>query len=317
MINNNLESNFISAVVYVRNNEVNIIDFIEKINEYLKGLFSKYEIICVDDASEDNSILQIKKLELNKSFNMVTIVEMSYFQGLEASMSAGVDIAIGDFIYEFDNCLIDYDLSLIGDVYNKSLSGFDVVSAVCDNGSWISKLFYKIINCSKKIQNNISSDRFRIVSRRCINRIRMMSTQIAFRKAMYANSGLQISEVSYKSNSNKKIKNKSVDYNTNLAIDSLILFTDIGYKAAVALSFIMMLFISFEIVYLLLDYFNGVTIEGYTTIMVVMSICFFVLFALLAVIIKYLSIILNISFTKNKYMIKNINKLNCNKGEQK
>ena len=48
---NNKEKNFISAVIYVHNNEKNIGVFIEKINEELNNKFENYEIICVNDKS--------------------------------------------------------------------------------------------------------------------------------------------------------------------------------------------------------------------------------------------------------------------------
>ena len=40
---------------------------------------------------------------------MVNVVHMSFFQGLESAMNAGRDIAIGDFVFEFDDILVDYE----------------------------------------------------------------------------------------------------------------------------------------------------------------------------------------------------------------
>ena len=57
----NKEKNFISVVVYVHNNEDNIINFLEKINNKLDENFENYEIICVNDKSSDNSVQEIKK----------------------------------------------------------------------------------------------------------------------------------------------------------------------------------------------------------------------------------------------------------------
>ncbi len=47
----NKEKNFISAVVYVHNNEKEIANFLENLNKKLNENFEKYEIICVNDKS--------------------------------------------------------------------------------------------------------------------------------------------------------------------------------------------------------------------------------------------------------------------------
>ena len=44
-------------------------------------------------------------------------------------MNAGRDIAIGDFVYEFDDIFVDYDEKVIMDVYYKLLTGNDIVAA--------------------------------------------------------------------------------------------------------------------------------------------------------------------------------------------
>lgn len=44
-------------------------------------------------------------------------------------MNVGVDMVIGDFIFEFDNTVLDFDPSLFMDIYRHLLQGFDIVSA--------------------------------------------------------------------------------------------------------------------------------------------------------------------------------------------
>ncbi|CUP12899.1 glycosyltransferase [Hungatella hathewayi] len=98
----NKEKNFISAVVYVYNQETQIYRFLELVNETLRNSFEKYEIICVNDASTDGSIKEIKRYASTVKGNVISILNMSFYQGLELSMNAGVDLAIGDFVFEFD-----------------------------------------------------------------------------------------------------------------------------------------------------------------------------------------------------------------------
>ena len=90
--------NFISAVVYVRNAESNLENFLNSLYCFFSNNFVQSEIICVNDDSSDESKNIIKKFT-NKNCNIsLSVVNMSYFQGVEASMNAGVDFAIGDYV---------------------------------------------------------------------------------------------------------------------------------------------------------------------------------------------------------------------------
>ena len=184
----NKEKNFISAVVYVNNNKKIIKEFLEKLNNVLNDNFLKYEIICVNDASTDNTIDEIKKVKINSENASLTIVNMSFYQGKELAMNAGVDISIGDFVYEFDSIMVDYDVDTIIKAYKKSLEGYDIVNVAPNKKSYkTSILFYKVFNKFSNNQYKISTETFRILSRRAINRIHSMHKTIPYRKAIYAN----------------------------------------------------------------------------------------------------------------------------------
>ena len=143
----NKEKNFISAVLYVHNNEIQIVDVLRKVNEVLSDNFEKYEIICVNDYSTDKSVEKIKNFADTVKESVISILNMSYYQGIELSMNAGVDLAIGDFIFEFDNIEMDYSIETIMEVYYQSLKGFDIVSAAPQKPmKKTSLLFYNLFN---------------------------------------------------------------------------------------------------------------------------------------------------------------------------
>ena len=164
---NDKEKNFISAVVYVRNSEKTIKDFLTAVNGVLSKTFAKYEMICVNDASNDDSAKIIREFSESSLECPVSIVNMGFYQGLEMSMNAGVDLSIGDFVYEFDSDIIDYDISVVTDVYYRSLKGYDIVSAASDRKKRLtSNLFYGLFNSSAKLQHKLTTESFRILSRR-------------------------------------------------------------------------------------------------------------------------------------------------------
>jgi len=306
------EKNFISAVIYIYNNEQTIEYFLKTLNTILCNHFENYEIICVNDCSTDNSIDKIKTFCKDSNCTCISIINMSFYHGLELSMNAGLDLAIGDFVYEFDNTYIDYDISTIIDIYNQALNGFDIVSVSPTNKlSLSSKLFYELFNKNSHSQYKLYTESFRILSRRAINRVHSISKTIPYRKAIYANCGLKIHTIFY--NSINSLNNKTVkqvkDNKKSLAINSLILFTDIAYKLAISITFLMIFITIITGTYTIVIYINQVPIEGWTTIMLFLSISFLGVFAILSVIIKYLSILIDLVFKKQKYSIEAIEKL--------
>ena len=306
------EKNFISAVVYVHNNEDEIEYFLKSINETLASNFEKYEIICVNDCSTDDTVKIINNISKEFQNTTVNIINMSYKQGLEKSMLAGVDFAIGDFVYEFDTCIIDYDLSLIMDIYQKSLQGYDIVAASPNkNNSLLSSMFYSLLNKFGG-QDKLKSERFRILSRRGINRINQNTSNIVYRKVVYYSCGLKYAHITYKPLSKNNI-NKGFLYNQNLAIDSIIAFTNIGYKISVAATFIMMCLMIATMIYSLFVKILGLNVSGgWMTLMWIISLSFFVLFGLASIIIRYLSMILGLVNNRSSYSYDSINKINKN-----
>ncbi len=306
------EKNFISAVVYVNNCEKNIENFLNQIIKILEQKFLKFEIICVNDASTDNSVAIIKKMA-NKTHGNITIINMSYYQGRELSMNAGVDLSIGDFVYEFDSTMIDYDLKAIFKIYEDSLEGYDIVNAAPKKSKYLSsKLFYFIFNKFANTQYNINTETFRILSRRAINRINSINKSIPYRKAIYANCGLKVKTITYKANiTNKELMNKNQRKDREkTATDALLLFTDIGFRISIFLSFLMMAITLIVSIYTIIVFIGSNPIAGWTTTMLFLSFGFFGIFGLFAIILKYLSLIINIIFKNKKYLIESIDKIN-------
>ena len=92
------EHNFVSAVVYLHNCAAGVQAFLSMLHAQLEEHFDKYEIVCVNDASTDDSAAIARNFAKEKDFPL-TLVQMSTWQGVELAMNAGIDIAIGDFVF--------------------------------------------------------------------------------------------------------------------------------------------------------------------------------------------------------------------------
>lgn len=306
------EKNFVSAVVYVHNAASRIEGFLKAVISTFEINFEHSEIILVNDCSEDNSVDVIKKISSATSAAGITVVNMSYFHGLELSMNAGVDLAIGDFVFEFDNTELDFDPEMIMKIYRHSLTGYDIVSASPDcTEKFSSRLFYKVFDRFTTLKYDLSTESFRVLSRRVINRINSMNKTIPYRKAMYAGSGLKTANIKYevKQVNRDKADPREKRYRRSLAVDTLILFTDFGYKVSSVMTSVMILISLFMTAYTVIVYLIGNPIEGWTTTVLFLSIAFFGLFAILTVIVKYLQIIVDMVFKRKHYSFESIEKL--------
>lgn len=312
MVTVNKEKNFISAVIYIRNNQENVGEFLDFINTTLELNFEQYEIICVNDASNDHSIQKIRDFAKKVKNAEISILNMSFYHGKEISMNAGVDLSIGDFVYEFDTIDIDYTQDLIMEIYYKSLQGYDLVKAIPDIKSRLSsKIFYKVFNSYASLPKELKTETFSILSRRAINRIKNVNNEILYRKVAYASSGLPVAEVTYLPTTNRE-KSKDVSrekYRRKLAVDSLILFTDVAYVFATRLTFLMMAITVLVAMYAVFTFCGNNPVPGWTTNILFLSFGFFSMFAIMTILIKYLSLIVELNFKKEKYVIESIEKV--------
>ncbi|MCF8021043.1 MAG: glycosyltransferase [Vallitaleaceae bacterium] len=311
-MNNQKEKNFISAVVYLRNNEKNITNFIKLLEQLLSSIFDNFEIIFVNDASADNTREIIKTYCKEHHISSITIVNMSIYHGLEAAMIAGVELAIGDFVYEFDTIEVDYSSDLVFKLYKHLQTGYDIVRASPRQPIKLSsKVFYYFYNKYASSMYPLTTETFRLLSRRAINRIRSLSTTLRYRKAHYANCGLRMDIIHYekisidhKSKKQKKDKNRK-----SIAFDSLILYTTIAQKISIGVTFSLMLFSVFIALYTLFVFLNKHPIEGWTTTMLFVSIGFFGIFGILSIVIKYLTIIVELVFKERNYLVESVEKI--------
>lgn len=308
----NKEKNFASAVIYVHNAENRITRFLSTIIEIMENNFEHSEIICVNDSSDDSSLQKIKETSEKASITSVSVVNMSYFHGFELSMNAGIDMSIGDFVFEFDNTILDFNPDMIMEIYRKSLTGFDIVSASADRKEkFSSKIFYKVFDRYTNLSYKMTTESFRVLSRRVLNRVDAMNKTIPYRKAVYANCGLKTANVKYTvvNTVDRETDRKEENFRTDLAVDSLLLFTEVGYSFSKLMTVLMMIMSVFMIIYSITIYATSTPVAGWTTTILFLSVAFFALFGILTVIIKYLQLLVDLVFKRKQYNFESIEKL--------
>ena len=305
------EKNFASAIIYVHNAENRIDVFLKTIIDVMEANFENSEIICVNDASDDKSLSVIKTTSVQATTTSISVINMSYFHGLELSMNAGVDMSIGDFVFEFDNTILDFDTSVVMDIYRRSLEGYDIVCASADRTEKLtSRMFYKVFDRYTDLSYKMSTESFRVLSRRVIYRIDSMNKSVPYRKVVYANCGLKTDNMKYAVLDTVGYCNdrKEKHFRTNLAVNSLILFTEMGYSFAKTMTMLMMFMSVFMLFYSILIYTTSTPVAGWTTIILFLSVAFFGLFGILTIIIRYLQLLVDLVFKRKRYSVEGVEK---------
>lgn len=224
---NKKESVFISAVLYLSDFANDAEKFTTNLLDALRSCFDHYEIIIVDDCSTKHEKF-LKEVLPSLAESTITVVHMSVKQGIEACLRAGLDVSIGDFVFEFDTLEFIFEKGLLWDVYQEALKGNDIVSVEQKQNNVSRSMFYKLFNKYSNADYDINASAFRLVSRRAINRVLELNMSSAFRQAVYASCGLQNSRIEYKgSASPRKARGLS------LAIDSFLLYTELGKRVCV------------------------------------------------------------------------------------
>lgn len=299
----NKEKNFVSAVVYLHNDGARAVAFCRMLDAELDAHFDQYELVAVDDACTDDTVPALREWAKGLA-KPLTILHMSLHQGLEPCMNAGLDAAIGDYVYEFDSTHQPYDPGLVFQAYRTALQGNDIVSVCPSRTAGGSGLFYRVFNANSHSAYRLRTDAFRLVTRRAINRVHASSENLPYRKAAYAASGLKMADLEFEGRLPAAGGSRWM-----LAMDSLALYTDAGFKASTAITVCMMALALAELVYTLVIFATGHPIEGWTTTMFVLTLGFAGLFAVLTIVVKYLSLLVDLNFKKQKYLVESIEKI--------
>ncbi|WP_430111631.1 glycosyltransferase [Paenibacillus sp. B1-33] len=288
------EQVFISVVIYTHNDETIIEETLINLDQAVNRAFKNYEIIVVNDCSEDTTL--IKAREVSKRINGdTTIINLSRKHGVEHAMMAGLNRSMGDFVYEIESAVVDYPLELIQEMFKTATKGgFDIVAASSGLTSWKSKMFYALLNKLSYLQLSLSTENVRLVTRRALNSMLNLKEKVRYRKALYEYTGYSKKLINYNSSTNNPVKSKQLNReNISLALDALVSFSNFGLKMSHILSSLFFVFSVFMGSYALYNYFfNKSVVQGWTTLMILISFGFAGIFFIVGIIGEYISRIL-------------------------
>lgn len=235
----------------------------------------RFEILFVNDGSEDRTLDLIKALRL--SDQRVSYVNLSRNFGKEIAMIAGLDYAKGDAVILMDADLQDPP-ELIPEMVRYWEQGYDDVYArrrSRKGESWLKKLtsaeFYRLLQKTTRIPLQTDTGDFRLLDRRAVNALRQMRESQRYTKGMFSWIGFKKKEILFDRDPRAAGKTKwHYASLINLAIEGITSFTVAPLRISSIvgtfvslLAFIYMIFIVFRTLIF------GIDVDGYASLMAV------------------------------------------------
>lgn len=179
----------ISCVVPVYNEEEVIAEFVAALDKTLKELIYPYEIVLVDDGSQDNTFTIVQQLRAQFP---IRYIRFSRNFGKEKALSAGLDYARGDAVILMDGDF-QHPLELLSEFVVQWEAGYDMVYAVRQNRSdeaWLkrtcARAFYQFASKINRVNIPANAGDFRLLDRKIVNALQKLPERNRFMKGLYS-----------------------------------------------------------------------------------------------------------------------------------
>lgn len=283
----------ISVVVPVYFSEGTLLALFDRIHKCLSRITFGFELILVDDGSQDRSWQLIQSL--SKLSPHVKGIKLSRNFGQHYAISAGCRAAKGEWVVVMDADLQDRPEE-IEVLYQKALEGFPVVLASRkdrkdDFGKILSsRLFFRLLSWLTGSKFDAQVGNFGIYHRRVIQEFNRMQEPVRIFSVMIHWMGFPTAKIPVQHEARSEGKSRyTFQKRLNLALEIVLAYSDkpirLMVKAGILLSFLSVLFGGIT----LIRYFLGeITVSGYSSLII--SIAFFsgVLIAMLGVVGLYI-----------------------------
>lgn len=298
----------LSVVVSVYNEEESLEIFWNEAEKYLRELDVKYEVIFVNDGSNDRSREILRDLSLNKD---IKVISFSKNFGHEAAMIAGIDYSRGDAVICMDADL-QHPPSKISEMVQKCQEGYEVVTMIRKTNEDVSLvkkvtsyLFYHILNMFSIVHFEPNASDFFLISRKVANVIKDgFLERTRFLRGFIQVVGFRSTSIEFNSSIRVAGETKYSLWKLFIfSITAIVAFSNIplrlGTFFGVLVGFLSIIVGFYSIVMKAM----GNVVTGYTTIVVLISFLLAVQFFILGIIGEYIGFIFNETKKRPIYIV--------------
>jgi glycosyltransferase involved in cell wall biosynthesis len=261
----------LSVVVPVYNESSLIEELVKRVLENIKLITEDFEIILVDDGSQDQT-WELIEFE-SKSDKRIKGIKFSRNFGHHYAITAGLHNAKGDLVVIMDGDLQDRP-EVIPDLYKKAEEGYDVVFVSRQNRPetffylLIQKIFYFMLRKLSGVNFDSSQANFSIISRKVVEAFKSFPENSRFygstilwlgfnRTQIQANHGMRFAGNS----------SYSIGKRLKLAFDIILAFSERPLRFAIGLGLVISTFSLIGVIAIIIgNYYWGFTVIGWASL---------------------------------------------------
>ena len=287
----------ISVVVSCYNEELALNQFYHETARILNKLNWDYELIFVNDGSQDGTMKILD--DLSGKDKKVKVISFSRNFGHEAAMIAGLDYSSGDGIVCMDADL-QHPPQYLPEIVRKLEEGYDVINMVRtknESAGWFknfaSSAFYHLINVLSDVKFEPNASDFFAISRRAGDVLRdNYREKVRFLRGYVQNIGFNRTTIEYEAGVRVAGESKySIKKLMAFSLNTIMCFSNLPLKLGIyagcgagLLGIVMM-------IYTIWSWARVGTPNGYATTIVLICFMFSVLFLIVGVIGNYIAIL--------------------------
>ncbi len=297
----------LSVVIPSYNEEKMISKTAKVVAKILEDAGIDYELIFVNDGSKDNTWAEIEAA--NASNKKVRGVCFSRNFGKEGAILAGMSLAKGDCAAVMD-CDLQHPPEILVTMYELWTQGYQVVEGVkASRGkeSGLHKLaantFYKIISDATNIDMSNASD-FKLLDRKAVDAFLSLPERHIFFRALSSWIGFKTAYVEFHvADRTEGVSKWSIKSLTRYAVSNITSFSTFPMQLVTGCGLLFFLFSIFFGIYSLVKYFMGESLEGFTTVILLILITGSILMLGIGVIGYYIARIYDEVRIRPRYII--------------
>jgi len=191
----------ISVVVPLFNEEEVVRETSRKLADALGQLTDSFEIIFVDDGSQDKTISIVNEIVKDGSGNF-KLIELSRNFGKESALAAGMEAALGEAVL-FIDADMQHPIELIPQMVSLWRSGHEVVNAVKrtrGKESFVYRLFSSAFNqilSSSTNRDMVGASDYKLLDRQVVDVLKTFTEQHRFFRGLVAWVGFKSVDVQF------------------------------------------------------------------------------------------------------------------------
>ena len=178
----------VSVVLSFRNEEEVLPELVRRLRDAFKMVSDRYELIFVNDASNDNSLALLQAM--SRDDKRVKVVNMSRTFGVSQCALAGIAYSSGDAVITMDADLQDPP-GLIPELIEKWREGADVVYTVRKSRAGepavkmrVTRWAYSVLRLTSDIDIPVESGDFKLMSRRMVDALLRLNEKDPFLRGL-------------------------------------------------------------------------------------------------------------------------------------